>query len=97
MSFLVAPRCDFDGAVDFRIRIDDAGGFERIDDAQRTIEPAGIILAFEMRAGQQFCSGLALVPSTLPMPSISAVSPASGSRCASHCSERICGSEKVGL
>ena len=57
MAFLVAPGRDFDGAVDVRIGIDDAGGFERIDDAERPIEPAGVILAFEMRARQQFRSG----------------------------------------
>ena len=57
MSFLVAPGCDFDRAVDIRIGIDDAGGFERIDDAERPIEPARIVLAFQMRAGQQFRSG----------------------------------------
>ena len=57
MSFLVAPCRDFNGAVDVRVGIDDAGGFERIDDAERPIEPASEILAFEMRAGQQFRSG----------------------------------------
>ena len=57
MSFLIAPGRDLDGAVDARIGIDDAGGFERIDDAERAIEPARKILAFEMRAGQQFRSG----------------------------------------
>ena len=35
-----------------------AGGFERIDDAKRPIEPARVVLAFEMRSGQQFRSGL---------------------------------------
>ena len=57
MAFLVAPCRDLDGAVDVRIGIDDAGGFERIDDAERPIEPARKILAFEMRARQQFRSG----------------------------------------
>ena len=57
MSFLVAPGRDLDGAGGVRIGIDDAGGFERIDDAERPIEPARVILAFEMRAGQQFRSG----------------------------------------
>ena len=54
MAFLVAPGCDLDGALDIRVGIDDAGGFKRIDDTQRTIEPARVILAFEMRARQQF-------------------------------------------
>ena len=57
MAFLVAPGRDFDGAVDVRIAIDDAGGFERIDDAERSIEPARVVLAFEMRARQQFRPG----------------------------------------
>ena len=33
MAFLVAPCCDLDCAMNVRIRIDDAGGFERIDHA----------------------------------------------------------------
>jgi len=45
MSFLIAPCRDFDGAVDGRIGIDRAGGFERIDDAERAVEPACEILA----------------------------------------------------
>jgi hypothetical protein len=57
MSFLVAPCRDFDGAVDVRVGIDDASGFEGIDDAERPIEPAREILALEMRPGQQFRSG----------------------------------------
>ncbi len=57
MAFLVAPCCDFDGAFGVRIGVDDAGGFQRIDDAERAIEPAGVILAFEMRARQQFRPG----------------------------------------
>ena len=57
MAFLVAPCRDLDGAVDIRIGIDDAGGFERIDDAERSIEPARVVLAFEMRARQQFRPG----------------------------------------
>jgi hypothetical protein len=57
MPFLIAPCRDFDGAVCVRIRIDDAGGFERIHHAKRPIEPAREILAFEMRSGQQFRSG----------------------------------------
>ena len=57
MSFLIAPCRDFNGAVDVRVGIDDAGGFEGIHDAKRPIEPAREILAFEMRPGQQFRSG----------------------------------------
>jgi hypothetical protein len=47
MSFLIAPCCDFDGAFHARIGIDHAGGFEGIDDAKRSIEPARKILTFE--------------------------------------------------
>src|SRR5450755_4607369 len=57
MSFLIAPRRDFNGTVYVRAGIDDAGGFEGIHDAKRPIEPAREILAFEMRPGQQFRSG----------------------------------------
>jgi len=45
------PR-ELDGAFGVRIGIDDAGGFQRIDDAKRPVEPARVILAFEMRPGQ---------------------------------------------
>ncbi len=56
MSFLVAPRGDFDRAVDTGIAVDDARGFQRIDHAERTIEPACMVLAFEMRAREQLRS-----------------------------------------
>ena len=52
MPFLVAPGRNFDRAVYIRIAIDDAGGFERIDHAERSIEPARVVLAFEMRPRQ---------------------------------------------
>ena len=52
MPFLVAPGRNFDRAVYVRIAIDDAGGFERIDHAERSIEPARVVLAFEMRPRQ---------------------------------------------
>src|SRR4029077_17519282 len=48
MSFLVAPGCDLDSAFGIRIGIEDTGGFERIDDAEGSIEPARIVLAFQM-------------------------------------------------
>jgi hypothetical protein len=57
MSFLIAPGRDLDGAGGARIWIDDAGSFERIDHAERPIEPARVILALEMRTGQKFRSG----------------------------------------
>ena len=50
MTFLVAPCGDFDRAVDAGIAVDDARGFQRIDHAERPIEPACMVLAFEMRA-----------------------------------------------
>ena len=53
MSFLVAPRSDLDGAFDIGIGIEHARRFQRIDDAKRPVEPARIVLAFEMGAGQQ--------------------------------------------
>ena len=56
MAFLVAPGRDFDGAMPRGIGIDDAGSLQRIDDAERAIEPSGVVLAFKMGAGQQFRS-----------------------------------------
>ena len=58
MPFLVAPGRNFDRAVYVRIGIDDAGGLERIDHAERSIEPARVVLAFQMRSRQQLRSGL---------------------------------------
>ena len=58
MSFLIAPCRDFDGAVDGRIGIDHARGFERVDDAEWAVEPACEILAFKIRSGEQFWSCL---------------------------------------
>ena len=52
MPFLVAPGRNFDRAACIRIAIDDAGGFERIDHAERSIEPARVVLAFQMRPRQ---------------------------------------------
>src|SRR5262249_29778335 len=57
MTFLVAPRGDLDGTVEIRVAIERARGFQRIDHAERPIQPAGIILAFEMRAREQFGAG----------------------------------------
>ena len=48
MSFLIAPGRNFYRAVCARLGIDDAGGLERIDDAERPIEPACVVLAFQM-------------------------------------------------
>ena len=53
MSFLIAPGRDLNSAVEVRVGIEKAGGFEGIDDAKRSIEPARVILTFEMRPGQQ--------------------------------------------
>src|SRR4051794_4650772 len=57
MALLIAPCRNFNGTLYVRIGIDDAGGLERIHNAERSIEPASKILAFEMRPGQQFWSG----------------------------------------
>jgi hypothetical protein len=54
MSFLIAPCCDFNGAADGRVGVDDAGGFQCVDHAKRAIKPAGKILTFEMRSREQF-------------------------------------------
>ena len=32
--------------------------FERVDDAKRAVEPAGVVLAFQMRTREQFCARL---------------------------------------
>src|ERR1700733_7570070 len=53
MSFLIAPGSDFNGAFDIRVGIENARGFEGVHDAKRPIEPARVVLAFEMRPGQQ--------------------------------------------
>ena len=58
MSFLIAPRRDFNGAFEVRVGIENARGFEGVHDAKRPIEPARVVLAFEMRPGQQPGSGL---------------------------------------
>src|SRR4029453_10572724 len=57
MPFLIAPCSDLDSAFYAGIGIDHAGGFKGIDDTKRPIEPARVILAFEVRAGQQFWFG----------------------------------------
>ncbi len=81
-----------------RIGIDDAGGLQRIDDAERPIEPARDNSGFrDATPPAVSVPAFALVPITLPMPSISAVRPASGSLSASQRSERIWASENVGL
>ena len=98
MAFLVAPCRDLDGAADARVGIDDAGGFQRIDDAERPIEPARVILAFEMRARQQFGPGFRAgaehIADAVDLGGESGLGQAAR---ASHCSERIWASEKVGL
>ena len=98
MSFLIAPCCDFNGAIDARIGIDYAGGLQGIDDAKRPIEPARKILAFEMRAGQQFRSGFRACTKY-----VADAVDLGGKQCfgkpsaPATRSERMCGSEKVGL
>src|SRR5690242_21741211 len=48
MAFLIAPGRKLDRAVYVLIGIDDAGGFERIDHTERPIEPACMVLTFQM-------------------------------------------------
>ena len=74
-----------------------ARGLERIDDAERSIEPAGMVLAFEMRAREQLWAGLRAGAEHIADAVDLAVRPASGNRAASHSSDRIWASEKVGL
>src|SRR5262249_28216865 len=57
MAFLIAPGSDFHRAFDARVGVEHTRGLQRIDDAERTVEPARIVLAFEVRAGQQFWPG----------------------------------------
>jgi len=59
MPFLVTPGGDFDRALGGGVGIDHARCFKGIDHAKWSIEPAGEILAFEMRAGEQFRSRFA--------------------------------------
>ena len=58
MAFLVAPAGDFDRAVHVGVAVQHARGFQGVDDAEGTIEPAGMVLALQMRAGEQLESGL---------------------------------------
>src|SRR4051794_19047117 len=58
MAFLVAPGGDFDSALGGGIWIEHAGGFQRVDDPERPIEPASIVLALQVRAREQFWPGL---------------------------------------
>ena len=97
MSFLIAPCRDFDRAAKVGVGIDDAGGLQRIDDAKRPIEPARIILAFEMRAGQQLSVRISCLSRShcrchrLSRPA------RLGQALGKPLSERMCASEKVGL
>ena len=58
MSLLVAPAGNLDGALHGGIRVENPRGLERVDDAERAIEPAGVVLALQVRTGQQFRPGL---------------------------------------
>src|SRR5215203_1301411 len=53
MPLLVAPGRDVDAKIGRRrILGKRAGGLEAVDDAERAVEPAGMVLALEMRAGE---------------------------------------------
>ena len=55
MTFLVTERDDVHaGVAGRRVVAQRARGFERIDDTERTVEPAGMVLALDMGAGQNF-------------------------------------------
>src|SRR5262249_11285403 len=57
MPLLVAERDDVDAGIAGRpVLSQRACGFERINDAERTIEPAGVVLAFEMRAREDLAA-----------------------------------------
>src|SRR5579872_816350 len=73
MTFFVAPANDFHGALDARIVIDHPRRFERVNNAKGAVEPAGEVLALQMRAARSFGPASVLTPKTLPIPSISGV------------------------
>ena len=53
MPLLVAPGRDVDAEIGGRrVFGKGAGGLEAVDDAERAVEPAGMVLALEMRAGE---------------------------------------------
>jgi hypothetical protein len=58
VSFLVAPGGNLDRAFERGIGIEHAGRFERVDDPERAVEPAGVVLAFEVRSREQLGSRL---------------------------------------
>src|SRR2546423_4354509 len=55
MSLLVAEHHDIDAGIAARF-LNAAGGLERVDAAERAIEPAGMVLRFQMRAGKDFAA-----------------------------------------
>ena len=62
MALLVAPGRDVDAHVaHIRILAERARRLEPVDDAERAIEPAGMVLAFDMRAGEKMRTACAAV------------------------------------
>ena len=62
MALLVAPGRDVDAHVaHIRILTERPRRLEPVDDAERTIEPAGMVLAFDMRAGEKMRTARAAV------------------------------------
>ena len=59
MPLLVAEHHDVDAGIAARL-LDRARGFQRVDAAERAVEPAGMVLAFQMRAGQRLARRVAL-------------------------------------
>ena len=56
VSLLVAEHHDIDAGVAARL-LDGARGFERVDAAERAVEPARLVLRFQMRARQRLAAG----------------------------------------
>ena len=98
MPFLVAPGRDVDAEIGGRrVFGKRAGGLEGVDDAERAVEPAGMVLALQMRAGEHAWGRTrGSMPNMLPMPSILASSPASVRRSANQCRASTSSREKVG-
>jgi hypothetical protein len=62
MALFVEPRGDVDTHIrEARVRAQDSRRLQRVDDPERAIEPAGVVLAFEMRPGEHPCARRAAV------------------------------------
>ena len=96
MPLLVAEHHDIDARVAARL-LDGARGFQRVDAAERAVEPARVVLAFEVRAGQRLARrSPGDLPRMLPMPSMVVSSPAAVHCSANHWRAAMSSGEKVG-